>query len=173
MIGLYPGPKGNNEDGVKSKFVGKMAGNLAFLQDPRVGHEGSRALGWTSNTGNYFGADGSQGTVLNVNTTAGHKYKLTLCKSLCIRIMSVAVLKQSLLQRKVDLLVDRHVERSATERLFFDLHTTLVPNEWDGQLALHCNQASYPCDGSRNSQSNSSRTVASTGVEGSLLDTDV
>lgn len=69
----------------QSKFVGKQANNLAFLQDPRVGHETSRALGWTSNTGNYFGADGSQGTVLNVNTTTGHKYKLTLCKSNSIR----------------------------------------------------------------------------------------
>ena len=45
-----------------------------------MGHETSRALGWASSTGNYFGADGSQGTVLNVNTTTGHKYKLTLCK---------------------------------------------------------------------------------------------
>ena len=39
---------------------------------------GSRGLGWTSNTGNYFGADGSQGTVLNINTTAGKRYKLSL-----------------------------------------------------------------------------------------------
>ena len=81
--GLYPGAKGNNEAGVRSKFVGKNSTNLGYLQDPRVGYQGSRALGWTSNTGDYFGADGSQGTVLNVNTTVGHKYKLTLCKSRC------------------------------------------------------------------------------------------
>eukprot|EP01043_Picozoa_sp_COSAG02_P082385 COSAG02_NODE_20622_length_822_cov_1.567082_2_plen_50_part_01 len=37
VTGLYPGAKGNNEAGVKSKFVGKMDANLAFLQDPRLG----------------------------------------------------------------------------------------------------------------------------------------
>ena len=61
--GLYPGAKGNNEAGVKSKFVGQDSANRAYLEDPRQGQKGSsRALGWTSNTGNYFGADGSQGT---------------------------------------------------------------------------------------------------------------
>ena len=38
----------------------------------------SRALGWASNSGNYFGADGSQGTVINVNVTQGTHYRLTL-----------------------------------------------------------------------------------------------
>jgi len=74
--GLYPGAKGNNEAGVKSKFVGSSASNKAYLEDPRAGKKDNRALGWTSNSGNYNGADGSQGTVLNVNTTAGTKYKL-------------------------------------------------------------------------------------------------
>ena len=90
--GLDTGAKSNNEAGVRSKFVGKNSTNLGYLQDPRVGYQGSRALGWTSNTGNYFGADGSQGTVLNVNTTAGHQYKLTLCKSRCSYARRVYVL---------------------------------------------------------------------------------
>ena len=62
--GLYPGAKGNNEAGVKSKFVGQDSANRAYLEDPRQGQKGSsRALGWTSNTGNYFGADGVRGQV--------------------------------------------------------------------------------------------------------------
>ena len=57
---------------------GRADKNAAFLSDPRPAHKGERSLGWTSNTGNYFGADGSQGTVLNVNTTAGTRYRLSL-----------------------------------------------------------------------------------------------
>ena len=76
--GLTVGAKGNNEAGVKSKWVGRADKNAAFLSDPRPAHKHERSLGWTSNTGNYFGADGSQGTVLNVNTTAGTRYRLSL-----------------------------------------------------------------------------------------------
>ena len=78
MRSLTAGSKGNNEAGVKSKWVGRADKNAAFLSDPRPAHKGERSLGWTSNTGNYFGADGSQGTVLNVNTTAGTRYRLSL-----------------------------------------------------------------------------------------------
>ena len=73
VLGVYAGAKSNNEAGVHSKHVGKNATSKPYLQDPRqqagadVGVGASRALGWTSNTGNYYGADGSQGTVLNVN----------------------------------------------------------------------------------------------------------
>ena len=45
--------------------------NKSFLVDPRS--KASRALGFVTQ-----GADGSQGTVLDVNTTEGVKYKLTL-----------------------------------------------------------------------------------------------
>jgi hypothetical protein len=158
---------------VKSKFVGKMDANLAFLQDPRLGHEGSRALGWTSNTGNYFGADGSQGTVLNVNTTAGHKYKLTLCKSLCVvsQVHEIATFAAKL--PVLDVLVDRHVEWSTSECLVFDHHSSPMPNERYGQLALQCDQAGHPGHGPRNAQSNCSGTVAPARFQWSLLDTDV
>ena len=80
VLGLYAGAKSNNEAGVKSKHVGTDAGNKAFLADPRPAGRGTgaRGLGWTTNSGNYYGADGSQGTVLNVNTTRGHRYTVTL-----------------------------------------------------------------------------------------------
>ena len=59
---VYAGAKSNSEAGVKSKFVGADPENAAYLVDPRA-HAHSptrtraraRALGWTSNTGNYFG----------------------------------------------------------------------------------------------------------------------
>ena len=61
-----------------SRYVGTDSHNKAYLADPRTAHKGARGLGWTTNSGNYYGADGSQGTVLNVNTTQGKRYKLTL-----------------------------------------------------------------------------------------------
>ena len=36
------------------------------------------ALGFVTSSGNYFGADGTQGTVLDVNVTDGKPYTLTL-----------------------------------------------------------------------------------------------
>ena len=78
VVHLYAGAKSNNEAGVRSKFVGTSTTANAYLADPRASNKGARSLGWTSNTGNYYGADGSQGTVMNVNITAGKKYKLTL-----------------------------------------------------------------------------------------------
>ena len=50
---------------------------MVFLTDPRDNRQ-SRALGWASISGDYFGADGSQGTVINVNVTQGTRYRLTL-----------------------------------------------------------------------------------------------
>ena len=58
---VYPGAKGSNEAGVKSKFVGADSRNKAYLADPRAGAAGNRALAWASHSGNYYGADGSQG----------------------------------------------------------------------------------------------------------------
>jgi hypothetical protein len=52
-------------------FVGADSANKSYLVDPR--DQSSRALGFVTQ-----GADGSQGTVLDINTTAGRKYKLTL-----------------------------------------------------------------------------------------------
>jgi hypothetical protein len=75
---LYAGSKANNEKGVKSKYVGTDLSKHAYLVDPRAEHKGSRSLGWASNSGNYFGADGSQGTVLNINVTKGKRYKISL-----------------------------------------------------------------------------------------------
>jgi hypothetical protein len=52
-------------------FVGADSANKSYLVDPR--DKSSRALGFVTK-----GADGSQGTVLDINTTVGMKYKLTL-----------------------------------------------------------------------------------------------
>lgn len=60
-------------------FVGSDASNASFLTDPRkkngVGERkrNTAALGFVT-----AGSDGSQGTVLDVNVTAGIKYKLSL-----------------------------------------------------------------------------------------------
>lgn len=53
-------------------FVGQDAKNTSFLQDPRPG-PGPASLGFVT-----AGADGSQGTVLDINITAGIKYRLSL-----------------------------------------------------------------------------------------------
>lgn len=42
----------------KSRWIGADAHNTTYLQDPQGG---TRALGWATSSGNYFGADGSQG----------------------------------------------------------------------------------------------------------------
>jgi hypothetical protein len=55
----------------KSKYVGTDAANASFLLDPRGG--GAASLGFATQ-----GADGSQGTVIDVNVTAGTPYRLSL-----------------------------------------------------------------------------------------------
>ena len=59
-------------------FVGADSANKSYLVDPR--DKTSRALGFVTQ-----GADGSQGTVLDVNTTTGVKYKLTLYMVGCVQ----------------------------------------------------------------------------------------
>jgi hypothetical protein len=59
----------------KSRWVGADAGNATYLQDPQ---NFTRALGWATSSANYFGADGSQGTVIDVNVTTPRPWKLSV-----------------------------------------------------------------------------------------------
>lgn len=56
-----------------TSFVGQNASNSSYLQDPNGAAHGAASLGFVTQ-----GSDGSQGTVLDVNVTAGTKYKLSL-----------------------------------------------------------------------------------------------
>ena len=57
--------------GGDSKFVGRDASNSSYLEDPAGG---DAALGFVTK-----GGDGSQGTVVDINTTVGVKYNITMC----------------------------------------------------------------------------------------------
>jgi hypothetical protein len=78
VYGVYGGKKANNEAGIKSRHIGTDPSNKAFLTNPHNPKLHARSLGWASNSGNYFGADGSQGTVININVTQGTKYNLSV-----------------------------------------------------------------------------------------------
>lgn len=79
---------GKNGGAIQGAFVGADASNQSFLVDPRGGQrtaaaQQGRALGFVTK-----GADGSQGTVLDVNVTVGVRYHLTLYMVSCVKPQS-------------------------------------------------------------------------------------
>ena len=60
-----------------ARFIGANTSNTTYLEDPRSTN-GRRALGWATSSANYYGADGSQGTVVDINVTVPGVWTLSV-----------------------------------------------------------------------------------------------